>query len=254
MQKRPLQQNEKQKKLSGKQFEELNLIDNFLFNTAIDHVQYGKIFAKTILETILQRTVRIGRINSERVILPPKPGWHGIRLDAYIEDDTADLFPGEVYNLEPDNKKWEKKHLPKRSRFYHSSIDSRLLKAGSTYGVLPNTWVIFITSFDPFNEERMVYTIKNRCMELPDMEYEDGAVTLFLNAAGKPLNTPEKMVQLLHFICRTVPENACNPDLKVLQECVDDIKQDPLIKEAYMTMGEYVQREREEAAMEEQAK
>ncbi len=41
----------------------LNLIDNFFFFTVVDHERCGKVVVRTILETVLQREVRIGLIS-----------------------------------------------------------------------------------------------------------------------------------------------------------------------------------------------
>ena len=232
----------------SRRLEELNLIDNFLFSTAIGHEEFGLVLAKTVLETILQREVTIGRIISERVIVPEKPGLHGIRLDAFIQEDAVNVAGGEVFDLEPDNKSGEKKNLPKRARYYHSKIDGKLLQSMAAYANLPKLWVIFITSYDPFGAGRMVYTVRRKCEELPELDYDDGDVTLYLYVKGKPGdNTPKKLVQLLHFIGETNRENACNPSLKKLLEYIDDLRRDPDVKEAYMHWEVFIQSERDEA-------
>ena len=48
----------------------------------------------------------------------------------------------------------------------------------------------------------------------------------------------------------TTPRNATNPKLAEIQSFVDTIKTDSYVKEAYMTWGDYIRREREEAAEE----
>jgi predicted transposase/invertase (TIGR01784 family) len=232
----------------SRQLEELNLIDNFLFSTAIDHEEFGPVLAKTVLETILQREVTIGRIISERVIVPEKPGLHGIRLDAFIQEDVVDVAGGEVFDLEPDNKSGEKKNLPKRARYYHSKIDGKLLQSMAAYANLPKLWVIFITSYDPFGAGRMVYTVRRKCEELPELEYDDGDETLYLYVKGEPeKNTSKELIQLLHFLGETNRENACNPGLRKLLEYIDDLRRDPDVKEAYMHWEVFIQSERDEA-------
>ena len=230
-----------------KAFEELNLIDNFLFGVTLDHEEYGPLVAETILETILERKIKIKKINSEKPILPPKPGLRGVRLDAYIEEESADVNPGDIFDLEPDKKEKDKDILPVRTRFYHSRIDGHLLNSMQSFKALPNVWVIFITSFDPFGENRIVYTIKNHCVELPEMNYNDGAVTLFLYVNGEEGNASKKLRELLRYLANTSHENACNPELAALQACIDDIKTDARIKEAYMDLDEYIEREVDEA-------
>ncbi|MDY5023306.1 MAG: hypothetical protein SPE99_13040, partial [Blautia sp.] len=51
--------------------------------------------------------------------------------------------------------------LPRRVRFYHAKIDGDSLKSGMNYHELKNVIVILITPYDPFGEERMVYTIRS---------------------------------------------------------------------------------------------
>ncbi|MBQ8306750.1 MAG: hypothetical protein IJX90_11110 [Blautia sp.] len=229
---------------------ELNLIDNFLFTALLDHEQYGPLTAKNILELILNREVIVRKVHAEKVIIPLNPDLHGVRLDAVIEAEQTEVSPGDVYDIEPENKQREKPLLPKRARYYHSRMDGKLLEAGASYDNLPTTWVIFITSFDPFGEDRMVYTIRNRCVELPDMDYDDGAATLFLFIGGTKGNPPKNIKDLLCFMGDTTPRNATNPKLAEIQSFVDTIKTDSYVKEAYMTWGDYIRREREEAAEE----
>ena len=175
---------------------------------------------------------------------------HSIRLDAYVEESRSDTLPAEFFDIEPDTKVREKRMLPKRSRYYHSRMDGKILESGRLYDTLPNTWVIFITSFDPFSKGRMVYTIKNHCIEVPEMEYNDGATTLFLNITGESKDVSQDIKELLAYIKETTTEKAVNPRLKEIQEGIDFIKTDPAVREAYMTLGEYIKYEREEAAEE----
>ena len=62
--------------------------------------------------------------------------------------------------------------------------------------------------------------------------------------------------ELLHYMSRTVPENACNAKLREIQRYVDELKQDSWIEEVYVTLGEYIEDEvtREVRRLEEEAK
>ena len=111
----------------------------------------------------------------------------------------------------------------------------------------------FITSFDPFGEGRMVYTVKRRCIEVPTLKYEDGAWTLFLYVDGEPGEHPKELQELLHYMARTTPENACNAKLREIQEYVDELKQDPEVKESFMSFEDYLMAERREAVQEVEA-
>ena len=230
-----------------KKLSEMNLVDNFLFGAAMDHEEAGRLIGKTILETILHREIQIRSVNPEKTIWSSDTEFHGIRLDAYIEEEgTAGIYPGNVYDVEPDQKSGEKRKLPKRARFYHSHIDMRLLQSGESYDLLPSAMVIFITTFDPFGQDRMIYTIRKRCIELPEMEYDDGAVTIFLYVKGKEGNPPKDLQELLKYLSETKPENACNPELCRIQDIIENIRRDPQVRRHYMNLQEYLDREVEE--------
>ena len=185
----------------------MNLLDSFLFGTTLGYEEYGKEVSGIILKTILRRKVKIKKVVSEMVIFPTKPGLHGVRLDAFVEEDDTEVATGSIYDLEPDKKESEKYHLSKRVRYYHSKIDMHYLEASEKYKKLPQVWVIFITSFDPFDQNRLVYTIKNHCVEVPDMDYDDGATTLLLYVDGDPEGYPKELVQLLAYMKNSIPEN-----------------------------------------------
>ena len=95
---------------------ELNLIDGFLFNTVLSHEQYGPVTARILISTIIGRDIKIRRLETEKAFLPPDTDRRGIRLDAYVEEEQTDVSQGDFFDIEPDNKRNEKKLLPKRSR------------------------------------------------------------------------------------------------------------------------------------------
>lgn len=230
-----------------KELEDMNLVDNFLFGTAVSNEEYGPLIAGTILETIFHRKIKIKNVQSEKVVWPTNPELHGIRLDAYVEEETVAVELGNIYDIEPEKKSGEKTLLPKRCRYYHNRIDENQLKAGKEYYLLPTVWVIFITTFDPFSENRMVYTIRRRCVEEPEMPYDDGESTLFLYTKGTNGNPPDDLRDLLRYMNETTSENACNPSLKRVQDCIDKIKQNPTVRREYMDLQEFIDRERREA-------
>lgn len=230
-----------------KELEDMNLVDNFLFGTAVSNEKYGPLIAGTILETIFHRKIKIKNVQSEKVVWPSNPELHGIRLDAYIEEEAAAVELGNIYDIEPEKKSGEKTLLPKRCRYYHTRIDENQLKAGKEYYLLPTVWVIFITTFDPFSENRMVYTIRRLCVEEPDMLYDDGESTLFLYTKGTKGNPPDDLRELLRYMNETTSENACSPSLEKVQACIDKIKQDPTVRREYMDLQEFIDRERREA-------
>ena len=108
--------------MENKTFDQMNLLDSFLFGTTLGYEEYGKEVSGIILKTILRRKVKIKKVVSEMVIFPTKPGLHGVRLDAFVEEDDTEVATGSIYDLEPDKKESEKYHLSKRVRYYRRLI------------------------------------------------------------------------------------------------------------------------------------
>ena len=49
---------------------------------------------------------------------------------------------------------------------------------------LKNIYIFMIMPYDPFGKKRMVYTVKNQCIEEPDIPYEDGIRKIYLYTKG----------------------------------------------------------------------
>ena len=226
-----------------RQLEELNLVDNFLVNSLTSHQIYGEPAARCILECILGRKLGKLQVIPQRFVQGEDTDKHGIRMDVYLDEED-----GELFDMEPDNNsgKVDVAALPKRARFYHAKLDAGSLKAGERYRALRNVVVVFITTYDPFSLERMVYTVKNGCIEVPELPYEDGARTIFLYTQGTKGNPPEDLQELLHYMEHSSRENAKTESLQRLHEMVTAVKRDGKVGLAYMKSFEIEERIREE--------
>ena len=96
----------------------------------------------------------------------------------------------------------------------------------------------------------MVYTIKNSCIEVPELEYEDGAQTIFLYTRGREGNPPEELKQLLHYMEHSSIENAPSENLKKLHRMVTAVKRDGEVGLAYMKSFEREERIRKQGEAE----
>ena len=162
--------------MQRRKLEELNLMDDFLFNAMLTHPETGEKFIYKILKLLFDREFKNLKPSAQKVYAGMNTDLRGARLDVCIEGDYIDIEGSEipaVYDVEPDqnNKAKDVAAFPKRSRFYHAIIDSRSLKTGEDFGKLKQVYVIFICNYDPFGYDRVLYTIKNRCLEEPEMEY-----------------------------------------------------------------------------------
>lgn len=230
-----------------KRLEDMNLVDDFLAYSLTAHKIYGEKASRYMLECILQRKIRHLTVVPQKVWYGENPESHGVRLDVYLDEED-----GEIFDLEPDNNDGssEVTVLPRRIRFYHAKIDAGSLVGGENYSALRNVVVIFITTYDPFGLKRMIYTIKNSCVEVPALPYEDGARTIFLYTKGTEGNPPEDLFLLARYMECSTEENAGNAGLKRLHEMVTKVKADREVGVAYMKAIEIEKCIREEGRAE----
>ena len=92
----------------------------------------------------------------------------------------------------------------------------------------------------------MIYTIRNICEEVPEMNYDDGARTLFLYTKGKKGKITKELRELMHYLEDTREENAANEDLKRIHEMVKVVKRDSEVSKEYMKIFERERMIREE--------
>ena len=244
--------------MQRRKLEELNLLDDFLFNAMLAYPDTGEAFIRKLLETLFDRKFPHLKICAQESFAGVNTDLRGARLDVYIEEDGSVQINGDeiptVYDVEPDHnhKSAEIKAFPKRARFYHAMIDRRSLKAGENFGKMKKVYVIFICDYDPFGYDRVLYTIKNRCLEEPTMPYEDDAETWVLYTRGKKGNISESLRQLLSYMENTNQNNAINEDLRDIQQMVDQVKRDGEVSLRYMKWFEHDQMMYEQGRTEEQ--
>ena len=230
--------------MQRRKLEELNLMDDFLFNAVLTHPETGEKFIHKILKLLFDREFKNLKPSAQKVYAGMNTDLRGARLDVCIEGDYIDIEGCEipsVYDVEPDqnNKVKDVAVFPKRSRFYHAMIDSRSLKTGEDFGKLKQVYVIFICNYDPFGYDRVLYTIKNRCLEEPEMDYDDGAETLVLYTKGKKGTISEELRQFLNYMENTDQKNAVNEELQDIQRMVDVVKRDGEVSLRYMKSFEH---------------
>lgn len=232
--------------MQRRKLEELNLMDDFLFNAMLTHPETGEKFTHTILKLLFNRDFKNLKVSAQKFYAGMNTDLRGARLDVCIEGDCVDI-DGEditsVYDVEPDQNDKAKAiaAFPKRSRFYHAIIDSRSLKSGEDFGKLKQVYVIFICNYDLFGYDRVWYTIKNRCLEEPEMDYEDGAVTIVLYTRGTKGKISEELRQFLNYMENTDQNNEVNDELKSIQRMVDAVKRDGEGSLRYMKSFEHDQ-------------
>ena len=230
-----------------KTLEELNLLDDFLFNAMLTYPDTGEAFIRKLLETLFDRKFPHLKIHPQKTFIGLNTGLRGARLDVYIEEDGSVQIHDEaiptVYDVEPDHNKdaAQIKAFPKRARFYHAAIDRVALKSGENFGKLKKVYVIFICDYDPFGCDRVLYTIKNKCLEEPELPYNDDTETWVLYTRGKKGNISKSLRPMLSYMENTNQSNAINEDLREIQLMVDQVKHDGEVSLQYMKSFEHDQ-------------
>ena len=130
------------------------------------------------------------RAEAEKMILNT-PFHKSVRLDVLFEGDES------WYDIEFQSENTD--DIPKRSRYYHSMIDTHILGPGEAYAKLQPCYVIFLCRFDLFGKGKAVYQfqnydIKNRLL-LGDESY-----TIVLNSKAETGSIPKELEALFGYI------------------------------------------------------
>ena len=183
---------------------------------------------KPLLEMILGVKIRRIEYPELQKALNERHGSKGIRLDVYVEDDEET-----VYNVEIQTS--DKKHLPKRTRYYQGVIDLHILEMGEDYTALHRSFVIFICTYDPFHQSRWVYTFENLCREDPAISLEDGATKVILNTKGSVGEISGELKSLLRYMVGFKPDSDYT---RMLDEAVEYVRSDDQWRREYMVLNE----------------
>ena len=218
-----------------KLFKELEFKDAFLFAAALEDAE----LCRLMLERILGFPIRKVVVHTEHAIAV-NPDYRGVRLDVYADDEN-----GSVYNVEMQTT--DEGNLAKRSRCHQGQMDVSLLEPGTKFQQLPDSYVIFICTFDPFGRGLYRYTCYPVCKE-DGKPLLDGTCRIFLNTHGTNADeVPEELVDFLNYV-----EHSCLPAageddlLQRLQSRISTLKHSRVMEERYMLFGEMLEDERRE--------
>ena len=141
-------------------------------------------------------------------------------------------------------------NFPKHNRFYQAKIDSRYMHSGDNdFSRMPNLYVITITNFDLFGKDYMMYTFRNKCVEVPELPYEDGLQFIYFNTIGKNGGCKE-IADLLHYMERSTEDNAVDDATQLIHRYVEEVKTAPEVRNGYMRFDDIIAWEREDAQKE----
>ena len=154
-----------------------------------------------------------------------------VRLDVYLSDEE-----GTVFDLEMQN--YSGRDLPKRSRYYQSMIDIDNLASGKGYAELPDSYIVFICTFDPFKDGMHKYEFHDLCIQDPGIELETGASKVFINAKSREEEMSVDMRAFLEYLCGEKPTSDLT---KKIASTITKIKANEHMRREYMQVGELME-------------
>ena len=180
-------------------FDEIGITNDFMFGT----VFRDKEKCKELLQRILQiKLVEIEVVEPQKSMKTTFIG-KGIRIDIYAKDSE-----GNAYDIEMQTD------LHLRTRYYHSEMDSYQIRAGQKYFNLKQSVVIFICTFDPFADDRSIYTFETICKENKELVLADKRRTYFVNINGNREGVSDDTTKLLDYFKTGQPTDHYTEDIQ----------------------------------------
>ena len=184
---------------SQKQWEELTVRDNYLFQL----VMRNKRICKHLIEKILHITIKEIQYPQFEKNIAVSLGSKSIRMDVFVEDDT-----GRVYDIEMQCLNKGEEDLSLRASYYQSLLQIEMLEKGAAYTELHPSYVIFICTFDPYGAGLPQYTFKRCCLEKYSIQSKDRQLQIFLNSTQADKAQDPDIASFLQYIDGKAAEGA----------------------------------------------
>ena len=224
-----------------KRFKDLNLNSSFLFAALFSDPEA----CKMLLEILLDRKISKVNVKTENSILLSSDA-RCIRLDVNARDEFNVNYDIDAQNTDEGN-------IVKRARYYQAEMDVAELKPGDDFNRLPDSYVIFICTFDPFGEGLYRYTFIERCEE-NGMALQDGTCKIFINTKGTNIKeVPEVLIHFLEYYENSTDEYVSSIDDKAISNIhhkVTQLKSSREWEAGYMKMEELLEKKKREGHLE----
>lgn len=178
-----------------KNYEELTIRDHFMFGKICSKPENRKLILDSLLQIDFKEKDGTGII--EKHIQEYRQSKYA-KLDLIVEDEDGTIYDAEMQNESKNPKR--QIELPRRSRYYQALIDTTFFDSGKDYINLPETYIVFICTFDPFGFNLPIYNFRTICEEVGIPEYNDGAHKIFFNTTANLSELPKNMRNMLEYI------------------------------------------------------
>ena len=166
----------------------LNVIDDVFFQKMTEDPEV----AEEILRIILEKP-KLKVIDSKVQRFLRNTGAHSVVLDLICEVEDHSIINCEVQKADDDDHQ-------RRVRFNRSNIDTIFVEKGLDYKELPDVYVIFISKFDVFHENRTIYHI-DRVIQETGTVVENGTHEIYVNTA---VDDKSDIAELMQYFKKSV--------------------------------------------------
>ena len=150
------------------QIQRFRLIDDTFMSVVFQDLDCTQFLIRTLLQDDDLSVTEVETQNSLKNLR-----GRSVRLDITAHDKT-----GKIYNIEVQRK--DAGALPKRARYNSSMLDANVTRPGDDLENLPETYVIFITENDYFQEALPLYHVERTIQEL-SKPFRDEAHIIYVN-------------------------------------------------------------------------
>ena len=217
----------KRKSPEKKPFEQLTITDDYMFKMVMCNPDR----VRPLLEMILNKKIRKVEVVETEKTKETGYSSRGIRMDVYIEDDE-----NTVYDVEMQTGK--KRHFGKRFRYYQGAIDVDIVRKGESVGKLKTSYIIFITTYDPFGRDWYMYPFETLCAWDSSIKMNDATQWIVLNTTGtkdaEGHEVSDEIKDMLSYMNDGVPKSDY---AKMLDAAVSEIKQNEERRREYMSIN-----------------
>lgn len=178
-----------------KAYQDLTFTDDYMFCKVLSN---DLELCRQLLELILEKDIRKVELADAQHEISITSDIKSVRLDVFLNDEDGTVFDLEMQTV-------SRRILPRRSRYYHSISDIDYLTSGASYAELPDSYVIFICTFDPFEAGLARYEFRNLCIGDSSIELGDGTCKVFINAKSSKEQVSGEMRAFLDYLCGKEP-------------------------------------------------
>ena len=194
--------------------------DDFFFSRVMQNEELCRRLAEVLLGVKIKRV----RLHQTQRQLKRERHTHGIRLDAYLEDEDRIV----VIEMQTASKK----SLFKRIRLYQGMLDTAMLPLGSSYMSLKDTYIIFLCTFDPVGLGLPVYVVEQVFAGTGGAKYDDGTCKILYNCLKWEECKDSEVQAVLKYMQTGLAESALVQDI---DSAIEGERQLQAMRSEYMT-------------------